>query len=241
VRRRSAVSSIVSGRPGVAGWPRVLRPLQYTVAPASPNMQAMPRPAARVAPATTAILSVSVRSAGLAIPLSSLGFCATSLPACSCDGIIDAAFQCSRHPVRKKPFTDAAVESVFDAYPRDVRKSLMEVRRLIFDTAAASAGVGELEETLRWGEPSYLTSQSKSGSMVRMHWKASDGDHYKIYFHCQTNLVATFRELYPGELQFDGNRSIRLKRSAAIPVDALRHCIGLALTYHLDRRARNRA
>ncbi len=143
--------------------------------------------------------------------------------------------------MRKRPFTDAVVQSVFDAYPRNVRRRLLELRQLVFDTAAATAGVGALEETLRWGEPSYLTTQSKSGSMVRMHWKPSDGDHYGIYFHCQTNLVATFRELYPGELQFDGNRRIRLHRDAAIPVNALRHCIGLALTYHLDRRARNRA
>ena len=143
--------------------------------------------------------------------------------------------------MRKQPFKDALVEAVFDAYPSDVRKRLLELRRLIFDTASATTGVGTLEETLRWGEPSYLTTQSKSGSMVRMHWKPSDGDHFGMYFHCQTNLVATFRELYPAELQFDGNRAIRLHRRDAIQVNALRHCIGLALTYHLDRRARNRA
>src|SRR5262245_29233003 len=55
----AAVSSIVSGRPGVAACPVVLRPEQYTVAPASPSMRAMPRPAPRVAPATTAIFPVS--------------------------------------------------------------------------------------------------------------------------------------------------------------------------------------
>src|SRR5580698_6273896 len=56
----SAVSSIVSGRPGVGGLPRAgsleLRPVQYTVAPASPSATAIPRPAPRVAPATRAIL-----------------------------------------------------------------------------------------------------------------------------------------------------------------------------------------
>lgn len=40
------------------------------------------------------------------------------------------------------------------------------------------------------GRTSYLTAQSKSGSMVRMHWKPSDGDHYRMYSHCQTNLMA---------------------------------------------------
>src|SRR6266851_76740 len=50
----SAVSSMVSGRPYDERLPRTLRPVQYTVAPASPRARAMPRPAPRVAPATTA-------------------------------------------------------------------------------------------------------------------------------------------------------------------------------------------
>src|SRR5439155_18387995 len=50
----SAVSSIVSGRPYGERLPRTLRPVQYTVAPDSASARAMPRPAPRVAPATTA-------------------------------------------------------------------------------------------------------------------------------------------------------------------------------------------
>lgn len=142
---------------------------------------------------------------------------------------------------QREPFKDRDVEAVFANYPPDVRARLLRLRQLIFDTAASIAGVGPLEETLRWGEPSYLTTQSKSGSMVRIHWKPSDGDYYRVYFHCQTNLVATFRALYPIELQYDGNRSIALPRRDAAPIDALRHCITLALTYHSSRKARNRA
>src|ERR687890_33665 len=51
---RSAVSSIVSGRSISERCSRVVRPVQYTVAPASPSATAMPRPAPRVAPATSA-------------------------------------------------------------------------------------------------------------------------------------------------------------------------------------------
>ena len=40
---------------------RLLRPVQYTVAPASPSARAMPRPAPRVAPATTATWPASLR------------------------------------------------------------------------------------------------------------------------------------------------------------------------------------
>ena len=50
----SAVSSIVSARLYSDRANLVLRPVQMTVAPASPKAAAMPRPAPRVAPATTA-------------------------------------------------------------------------------------------------------------------------------------------------------------------------------------------
>src|SRR4249919_966309 len=55
----AAVSSIVSGRPYGDGLPLTLRPVQKTVAPASPSARAMPRPAPRVAPATRATRPVS--------------------------------------------------------------------------------------------------------------------------------------------------------------------------------------
>src|SRR4051812_3018007 len=61
----SAVCSIVSGRSTSERRSRVLRPVAYTVAPATPNDTAMPRPAPRVAPATSATLPVS----GPAIPV----------------------------------------------------------------------------------------------------------------------------------------------------------------------------
>ncbi len=143
--------------------------------------------------------------------------------------------------MKNRPFDNADVAAVFASYPVDVHKRLIQLRQLIFDTAAATVGVGPLEEVLRWGEPSYLTTQSKSGSIIRIHWKPSDGAHYRMYFHCQTNLVATFRELYPTELRYDGKRSIVLARRAGVPVDVLCHCIALALTYHANRKARQHA
>ena len=68
----SAVSSIVSGRSYSERCARVLRPVQYTVAPASPSATAMPRPAPRVAPATSATLPFNgpEDTAGMVPPLS---------------------------------------------------------------------------------------------------------------------------------------------------------------------------
>ncbi len=65
------------------------------------------------------------------------------------------------------------VAAVFKAYPSKARTKLMFLRKLIIETAAATDGAGEIEETLKWGEPSYLTSKTKSGSSIRIDWKES--------------------------------------------------------------------
>ena len=136
-------------------------------------------------------------------------------------------------------FAEPAVEAVFATYPNPVKSKLLALRRLIFDTADATEGVGALEETLKWGQPSYLTAESKSGSTIRIDQVKAEAGQYAVYFHCQTDLVETFRELYP-ELSYGGNRSILLDAGEKLPAAALRHCVALALTYHLRKRARTK-
>ena len=140
----------------------------------------------------------------------------------------------------KKPAgqSDLSVDEVFDAYPRSVKARLRALRRLILDTAKATQGVGALEETLKWGQPSYLTTESKSGSTVRIDQVKAEAGQVAVYFHCQTNLVETFREFYP-ELRYAGNRAILLNAGDRLPEAELRHCVALALTYHLGKRKKS--
>jgi hypothetical protein len=133
-------------------------------------------------------------------------------------------------------FSDPAVGAVFGAYPKQLRTKLLALRRLILDTASKTAGVGALQETLKWGQPSYLATSTKSGSTIRIDRVKSSANQVALYFHCQTDLVATFRELYPEELTYSGNRAVILDADDDIPEAALRHCVGLALTYHLRKR-----
>ena len=142
--------------------------------------------------------------------------------------------------LRGEDFQNPAVAAAFDACPAPIRTKLLALRRLIFDTARTTKGVGALEEALKWGQVSYLTSESKSGSTIRIDRVKSTAGQYAVYFHCQTDLVATFRELYP-ELSYGGNRSILLDVADQLPETALRHCVGLALTYHLNKRKAARA
>jgi hypothetical protein len=132
--------------------------------------------------------------------------------------------------------SDPAVDAVFNDYPKPIKAKLLRLRRLILDTATATAGVGALQETLKWGQPSYVTAETGSGSTIRIDQVKSATGEYGIYFHCQTDLVETFRGLYPREFNYVGNRCIVLNVADDIPEAALRHCIALALTYHLRKR-----
>lgn len=134
-----------------------------------------------------------------------------------------------------RSFENPEVAAKFDAYPANVRRKLLALRELVFRTAAATSGVGEIEETLKWGEPAYVT-KNKSGSTVRMDWKKSDPDHYALYFHCQTNLVETFRTLFPHDFKFEGNRALVFPLESDVPQDSLALCIAASLTYHLKTR-----
>lgn len=52
------------------------------------------------------------------------------------------------------------VDRAFLALPAPIGKRLLQVRALIFATAAAHHDVGKLTETLKWGEPPRVTSNS---------------------------------------------------------------------------------
>lgn len=106
----------------------------------------------------------------------------------------------------------------------------------MFETAASTPGVGELEEALRWGEPAYVTSQSKSGTAVRIAWKPASPTQYGMYFHCQTTLIEGFRSRFPNEFTYEGNRALIFEAGKPIPVEALKCCIAASLTYHRDKR-----
>lgn len=139
-----------------------------------------------------------------------------------------------------EPISGPDVARAFDALAPAARRQLMAVRALIFDVAARSDGVGPLTETLKWGEPAYLTAQSRSGSTIRLGCPKSQPGHCAVYFTCNTDLVDTFRSLFPQELRFEGKRAIVFAPDERIDKPALALCIGAALTYHHGQRRRTK-
>lgn len=126
-------------------------------------------------------------------------------------------------------FKNKAVKNIFDNYPNGIREKMLLLRELVFETASEIEDTGEIEETLKWGEPSYIV---KGGSTVRMDWKSKNPTQYAMYFNCNTKLVDTFKETYKGKFKYEGNRAIVFDVKEKVPVKELKHCIELSLTYH---------
>lgn len=131
------------------------------------------------------------------------------------------------------------MSAIVEAYPPAAREHFLVLRELVFESAER-LGVGPLEETLKWGEPAYLTSRSGSGTTIRIAWKQKTPEVVGIFVHCQTSLIDTFRTIYP-ELAYEGNRAILVSTDDIIPISSIKHCLEAALTYHSARKSPSRA
>jgi hypothetical protein len=139
--------------------------------------------------------------------------------------------------MRTRKFTQSSVAEKFSSYAPATRNKLLALRELIFDVAQGMPEVGPLEETLKWGQPAYLTRATGSGSLIRVDEVKAVQGRYAMFFHCQTTLVDSFKETYRSVFKFEKNRALLFDANDAVPVDALCHCIAMALTYHHSKRA----
>ncbi len=121
------------------------------------------------------------------------------------------------------------VALVFANYPDSVRARMLALRSLVIETAKEIDDITILEETLKWGEPSYLT---KNGSTLRMDWKSKTPNQYALYFKCTSRLVETFRMIFKNKFEFEGNRAIVFQIEDDIPKKELISCIKATLNYH---------
>lgn len=134
------------------------------------------------------------------------------------------------------PTESPEVAGVLASYPAAVREELYALRRLILDTADAIEGVGAIEETLKWGQPSYLTSETGSGSTIRIAPTGPKSTRdYAMYFICNTNLVDSFEHMFGDVFTYERNRALLFTVGDVLPEDELRECVAMALTYHLSR------
>ena len=125
--------------------------------------------------------------------------------------------------------TSSDFESVFANYPDFVRDKLQFLRELVLETAEEIPEIKNLEETLKWGEPSFV---NKNGSTLRMDWKKKTPNQYHMYFKCTSRLVETFRIVFGDFFDYEKNRAIIFQLDQEVPVQELKQCIKATLIYH---------
>jgi len=133
-------------------------------------------------------------------------------------------------PLKEKNPPSARVASILELLPDAILRPILRLRRIILRTAS-NLPIGEVEETVRWGQVAYVTRKG-IGSTIRIGAVKGSTERYAIYFHCQTNLIATFKKKYRGKFHFEGNRAILFNRAEKIHSKELVECISMALTYH---------
>ncbi len=118
-----------------------------------------------------------------------------------------------------------------------VTAHLDRLAELIVQTAASLPEVGEVQDTVKWGQRSFLPVKPRTGTTIRI--AACDDDHVALYVHCQTTLIETFKTLFP-EFCYEGNRAMIFAVDQPLPEQELTVCISAALTYHLQKRLQKR-
>ena len=123
------------------------------------------------------------------------------------------------------------LKAKYNSYPSSIKKEILELRELIFEVIEKDDEIDFYEETLKWGEPSFLTKSS--GSTLRINWKTKNPDSISLFVNCRTKIISIFKELYPNDFQYIGNREIRLSLNDPYSKNKLKKCIEVVLKYNL--------
>lgn len=134
-----------------------------------------------------------------------------------------------------KTSTLREVAAAYDSFAAGPRKAAEALRREVIETAKAHPEIGELEETLKWGVPSYLPKRANVGSTIRIA-PVKGMDEVGMFFVCTSGLLDEFRELYPETFTYHGSRTLTLRGELPGCRDELRHVVALALTSKIRKR-----
>lgn len=124
----------------------------------------------------------------------------------------------------------AEVQAAFGAFPEGAARLLLTVRQALL-AVADETGAGPLAETLKWGQPAYLTEATGAGTTVRL---GLDGGTPAVFVHCRTRLIEDFRAEFPEAFRTSGRRALYLDKG--FDRAALAIFLGRALTYRRRQR-----
>ena len=121
------------------------------------------------------------------------------------------------------------IAKFFDAMPVDVAQLLRDARLKIFRISGEAEGIGPLTETLKWGEPAYLTEAPKTGTTLRL---GQIGGRAAVMVPCSTTIIEDARAVFGEQPEFSGKRGLILGGERQV----FDYVINAALTYHIRKR-----
>eukprot|EP00750_Incisomonas_marina_P016555 INCI19173.1.p1 GENE.INCI19173.1~~INCI19173.1.p1 ORF type:complete len:135 (-),score=5.25 INCI19173.1:192-596(-) len=130
-----------------------------------------------------------------------------------------------------KKIPDPAVRAAYAAFPEPQRSMALGLRALVLEVAAETPQAGALTEALKWGQPSFLTAETKSGTTLRI--GLTKAGEVGMFAHCATTVVSDYASRFPGLDRIDGKRGVLFASGVDIVPERLRVLIRHGLTYHL--------
>ena len=128
--------------------------------------------------------------------------------------------------VQTDPSFDAAVQT----WPAAAQVTFSEIRKILREVAAQE-GIA-LQETTKWGEPSWLPRKRGIGSTLRAGWREKSPDSLSLFVNCQTDLVEQVTRVHHSAFSAIGSRELVIQLSAPLPRAAIAFCAVATLTYH---------
>ncbi|WP_298257228.1 DUF1801 domain-containing protein [uncultured Litoreibacter sp.] len=125
----------------------------------------------------------------------------------------------------------AQICAALTALPDDVAAALREARRAILRIALQTDGVGPLTETLKWGEPAFLTETPKTGTTLRL---GRINGRAAVMVPCSTTIIEDARQRFGDVPHLSGKRGVILGEDEEL----VEYVIASALTYHIRKRIR---
>ncbi|PJZ46968.1 DUF1801 domain-containing protein [Leptospira brenneri] len=132
-------------------------------------------------------------------------------------------------PKLKNPLPSEEISSYYFNLTPVMLEKFMEIRTWIYELSESDDRIGELEECLKWGEPSFLTPKTKSGSTIRI--GKVDNSEFALYFNCKTSIAKEIALEFP-ELKCDGKRALYFEAKKKLPKAKVIICLKKALLYH---------
>lgn len=126
--------------------------------------------------------------------------------------------------------------ATFAHWPNAAQNTALSVRTLCWRVAEA-AGIGPLSESLKWGQPAWRPIKPRTGSTLRISWRADAPDRLDLFVDCKTDLAARFTAQFPDAFDSDARRRLTIATVAPVPEDALRHLAHQTFTYHRRKAA----